>query len=268
MQEESFHTPVFYEDCVAMWQEINKKANDESINQKYAELSRLMGEYAALNNQFISIFNVKSQRVLYMSENYLDVLGYTCTEEQYKRWATLYWMRDLPMAQSWFFMQMAMFFKNTVQPKLKAAGEAKSLNWYIHNFLLHPPKSHKHHIGLLGSGLEFSPDGSMIVMMIIVKDVSELVKDNDVWWAEFRINRTDTYSFHHSDKKITEGSILSDREKEILRLVEQGKKSKEIANFLFLSSHTVDKHKKNMIERIGAKDTSSLLHICKNGKII
>lgn len=268
MQEESFQPPIFHEDYLAMWQEINKKTNDEPISQKYAELSRLMGEYASLNNQFISIFNTKSQRVLYMSENYLDVMGYTCTEEQYKRWSTMYWLRDLPMAQGWFFMQMTMFFKNTVQPKLKTAGDTKSLNWYMHNFLLHPPKSHKHNISLLGSGLELTTDGSMIVMMLIIKEVSGLVKDNDVWWSEFRINGTEIYSFHHSDKKFFEGSILSDREKEVLRLVEQGKESKEIAELLFLSSHTVDKHKKNMIERTGAKDTSSLLHLCKAGKII
>jgi DNA-binding CsgD family transcriptional regulator len=268
MQDDSFQAPVFYDDYVAIWQDSNKKINDEAINQKYAELSRLMGEYASLNNQFISIFNTKSQRVLYMSENYLDVMGYTCTEEQYKKWSTVYWLRDLPMTQGWFFMQMTMFFKNVVQPKLKEAGDKKSLNWYMHNFLLHPPKSHKHHISLLGSGLEFTPDGSMVVMMLIIKDVGGLVKDNDTWWSEFRINGTDTYAFNHLDKKFTEGSILSDREKEVLRLVEQGKESKEIADILFLSSHTVDKHKKNMLERTGAKDTSSLINICKSGKII
>ncbi len=268
MQEEPFQPPVFHEDYVALWRDMNQKTNDESINQKYAELSRLMGDYAALNNQFISIFNTKSQRVLYMSENYLDVMGYTCTEEEYKRWSTYYWMRDLPLAQSWFFMQMTVFFKNTVQPKLKNAGEAKSLNWYMHNFLLHPPKTHKHHISLLGSGLELTPDGSMIVMMLIIKDVSGLIKDNDVWWSEFRINGNDTYYFHHQEKKFVEGSIISDREKEVLRLVEIGKDTKEIADLLFLSPHTVDKHKKNMLERTGAKDTSSLLYLCKSGKIL
>jgi DNA-binding CsgD family transcriptional regulator len=51
-------------------------------------------------------------------------------------------------------------------------------------------------------------------------------------------------------------------------MVEQGKESKEIAELLFLSPHTVDKHKKNMIERTGAKDSSSLIHLCKAGKII
>lgn len=268
MEEKPFQPPVFHEDYVAQWREMNQKTNDESINQKYAELSRLMGDYAALNNQFISIFNTKSQRVLYMSENYLDVMGYTCTDEEYKKWSTFYWMRDLPLAQSWFFMQMTLFFKNIVQPKLKNAGDSKSLNWYMHNFLLHPPKTHKHHISLLGNGLEINPDGSMIVMMLIIKDVGALVKDNDVWWSEFRINNTDTYYFHHSDKRFLEGSILSDREKEVLRLVESGKDTKEIADELFLSPHTVDKHKKNMLERTGAKDTSSLLTLCKSGKII
>ena len=135
MKKSPFDELPFHQDYVKMWQDMNGRTADEPINAKYEELSELLGQYATLNNQFISIFNTKSQRVLYMSENYLDVMGYTCTEEEYKRWSTLYWMRDLPFSQSWFFMQMTLFFKNIVQPLLKIAKEAKSLSWYMHNFL-------------------------------------------------------------------------------------------------------------------------------------
>jgi DNA-binding CsgD family transcriptional regulator/PAS domain-containing protein len=268
MGKTPFEELPFHHDYVQLWQEMNQRTDEAPINAKYEELSKLLGQYATLNNQFISIFNTKSQRVLYMNENYLDVMGYTCTEEEYKRWATLYWMRDLPFAQSWFFMQMTLFFKNTVQPLLKTAQKAKSLSWYIHNFLLQPPKTHLHHISLTGSALELTPDGSMIVMLLIIKEVSPLIKDNGSWWAEFCINSNTVYHFHQDEKKFAKGSILSDREREVLLLIRNGFDTKQISDKLFISPHTVDKHRKNMLEHTGAKDISSLIQICEMGKII
>ena len=114
MEKLPFDEPPFYQDYVQIWQDMNQLGWDESTTTHYSELSKLVGQYAALNNQIISIINTKTQGVMYMSPNYLEVLGYTCIEEDYKRWATLYWMRDLPPAQSWFFMQMTLFFKNTI----------------------------------------------------------------------------------------------------------------------------------------------------------
>ncbi|WP_165933553.1 helix-turn-helix transcriptional regulator [Arundinibacter roseus] len=258
----------FHQDYVQMWQDMNRPVWDKDPGTKYSELSKLIGQYAALNNQFISIFNTKTQSVEYMSPNYLDVLGYTCTEEDYKRWSTLYWMRDLPLAQSWFFVQMTLFFKNTVQPKLKAAQDKKALTWYMHNFLLTPPNGQLHHISLTGKGLELMPDGSMLVMMLIIKDIKMLIKENSPWWAEFTINENDRYVFHQNEKKFQKGSILSKRESEILELVKTGNDTKIIAEKLHISPHTVDKHRKNMIEFTGARDMSSLIQLCEIGKII
>jgi DNA-binding CsgD family transcriptional regulator len=268
MEKLPFDEPPFHQDYVQMWQDINQQVWGDSSSTNYSELSKVLGQYAALNNQFISIFNTKTQRVLYMSPNYLEVLGYTCTEEDYKRWATLYWMRDLPLAQSWFFMQMTLFFKNTVQPKLKAAQEKKSLTWYIHNFLLTPPDEKTRHISLTGKGLELMPDGSMPIMLLIIKDVRMLIKENSPWWAEFNINDNERYLFHQNEKKFQKGSVLSVRECEILELIKIGNDTKIIAEQLHISPHTVVKHRKNMIEFTGAKDISSLIQLCEIGKII
>ena len=260
--------PLFHDEYVALWKEVNKKNADEAVNTKYTELSKLLGQYASINNQFISIFNTKNQRVLYMSDNYLSVMGYSCSEEDYKRWSTVYWMRDLPLAQSWFFMQMTLFFKNTVQEKLRHSKGQQSLTWYMHNFLLQPPGASLHHISLTGTALEIMPDGGMLIMLLIIKDVGNLIKENGNWWAEFCINGNEKYSFHQNDRKFAKGSILTQREHEILGLIKDKKETKQIADQLFISTHTVDKHRKNMLERTGAKDFSSLIQLCEIGKII
>lgn len=257
-------SPKYHNEFVNIWEQSDELVSEE----KYIEQSRALGEFAMLNNQFIAVFNSKKQRIIYLSKNFLDVLGYTCTEEEYKRWSSFYWMRDLPLEQSWFFLKMSLFFRNTVQPILKESNEKKVLNWCIHNFKLKPPHSERKHLSILGHGLEFGENGDMLVLMTIIKETSGYTKNKDIWWAEYRINQSQVFHYHQDAKKFTQGSILSDREKEVLRLVEAGKETNEIAEQLNLSTHTVDNHRKNMLERTGAKDISSLIQICRGGRII
>ncbi|MBK1895553.1 response regulator [Chryseobacterium paridis] len=54
---------------------------------------------------------------------------------------------------------------------------------------------------------------------------------------------------------------LTKREKEILKLLTQGKTSGMIAEELFLSSLTVDTHRKNLLQKFHAKNSSELISL-------
>lgn len=61
---------------------------------------------------------------------------------------------------------------------------------------------------------------------------------------------------------------LSDREKEVLRLVVRGYSSREIASLLALSPRTVDHHRANLIRKFKMKNTVGLVnHVVRNGVI-
>lgn len=62
--------------------------------------------------------------------------------------------------------------------------------------------------------------------------------------------------------------MLSAREKEILKLIAEDIDSKEIARQLFISTATVGNHRSNMIEKIGARDTTALVQLAKMAGII
>ncbi len=51
---------------------------------------------------------------------------------------------------------------------------------------------------------------------------------------------------------------LSEREKEVLKKVALGKTNKEVANELFISTHTVISHRKNITRKLGIKTVSGL----------
>lgn len=53
--------------------------------------------------------------------------------------------------------------------------------------------------------------------------------------------------------------LLSEREFEILKLVEQGYTSEKIAEKLFLSTNTVNTHRCNMLKKTGKDSISELI---------
>ncbi len=52
---------------------------------------------------------------------------------------------------------------------------------------------------------------------------------------------------------------LTKREKEILRLISEGKTTSDIAEMLFISTHTVDTHRKNLLAKLDVKNVAGLV---------
>ena len=69
-------------------------------------------------------------------------------------------------------------------------------------------------------------------------------------------------------KKNLIGQNLTKREVEVLKLIAEEKSNKEIADLLFISTRTVDAHRRNLLEKLQAKNTASLVkHARKLGLI-
>lgn len=62
--------------------------------------------------------------------------------------------------------------------------------------------------------------------------------------------------------------ILSEREKEILRLIEKGMSSIDISNTLSISKNTVSRHRQNILEKLQAKNSVEACKIAKEMKLI
>ena len=68
--------------------------------------------------------------------------------------------------------------------------------------------------------------------------------------------------------KVDAKQILSNREKEILRMIDAGMSSKEIAAMLNISIYTVSRHRQNILEKLHAKNSSHACTRAKNLKLI
>jgi DNA-binding NarL/FixJ family response regulator len=70
-----------------------------------------------------------------------------------------------------------------------------------------------------------------------------------------RLNKSGGYSTEHGCEAVS----ISEREAEILQLVAQGLTTKQIAEQLHLSFHTVMTHRKNMMAKLGLNNTAGLI---------
>jgi DNA-binding CsgD family transcriptional regulator len=104
-----------------------------------------------------------------------------------------------------------------------------------------------------------------------VQNIHHLIKkDFPYYWIRFAYGEKSQYvqTFHSNEKQSSKNDLLSVREKEILKLIAEDIDSKEIARKLFISTATVGNHRSNMIEKIGARDTTALLQLAKMAGII
>lgn len=76
-------------------------------------------------------------------------------------------------------------------------------------------------------------------------------------------NEIKRWNFNFDKNTVEPVQPLSKQEKKILSLLAEGKSSKEIANELFVSPHTIDTHRRHLLEKTNCIDTTGMITYCK-----
>ena len=77
-----------------------------------------------------------------------------------------------------------------------------------------------------------------------------------------------SYFKYPDDDMLMKGNIFSEREFEIIKLIESGLDSQEIADKLFLSIHTVTTHRRNILEKSGKPSVADLIYELKERGVL
>jgi len=104
-----------------------------------------------------------------------------------------------------------------------------------------------------------------------VQNIHYLIKkDYPYYWIRLSYGTENQFveTFHSATKEKSKNDLLSIREKEVLKLIAEDWDTKEIAKLLFISSNTVGNHRSNMIERLGARDSTALVQLAKMSGMI
>jgi hypothetical protein len=76
-------------------------------------------------------------------------------------------------------------------------------------------------------------------------------------------------NFRYPDEELLAiGNPLSDREFEIVQLIESGMTSEEISEKLFLSVHTVNTHRRNILDKSGKETIAELIYDFKRRRLL
>ena len=107
-----------------------------------------------------------------------------------------------------------------------------------------------------------------VLSFLEIEDITGIYK-SDYIWGRF-VSQDDQQfvcrAFFQAGTKSEYADILSPRELEILKLATEQKNNTEISELLGISKNTVERHRKNMIARVGVTDMTALMHICKLNK--
>lgn len=122
---------------------------------------------------------------------------------------------------------------------------AHDYKWYLTNSRLYPSTEPEQELKMVHIALPVSN------MSYAGRKLSNLVEDD-------AFIRKNLYLFN----------LLSLREKEIIKMIVEGKSSFEIASCLYLSIHTVNNHRKNIIHKLQTSSLSQLIKFAVSFGII
>lgn len=100
----------------------------------------------------------------------------------------------------------------------------------------------------------------------------DLMDDRHVKWLGTLKNQEREFGLHVvSINRYASGKtamVLSERELEVLQLISFGLSSKDIADRLYLSTHTITNHRKNMLARSRCGNLSELVRVAINENLL
>jgi len=95
---------------------------------------------------------------------------------------------------------------------------------------------------------------------ILIKAIKQVMETGSYYSSETSKVVMESFQNKASNVKI------SPREKEIIQLLSEGLTSKKIASKLFVSPHTVETHRQNILLKLGLKNTAELVkHAIQKG---
>ncbi len=221
-----------------------------------------MNAFSNNENAVKLVFDHEHFKVTYISDNVEALTGYS-TEDLYK----LNFVFKIVSFNHITFIYDWLNWAISIHAKL---GDLSNTKQTICGVKLKHKNGHIMSLILRYSALEMTESGVVKIAAISIDDITHLIK-SDFYWGRLERHKDDEVNIHYflsTDKKDTPHDIISDREKEVLNLLAEGKESKAIGELMHISPHTIDNHRRNMITRIGVKDTTGLIQICKMAGII
>ncbi len=216
------------------------------------------------NSTFFCLTNTQNLSFEYVSKNMFSCLGIQASVMQEKG-MRYFWSRIHPDDIEPWLSVLNDLMNFTINELSFTERQQMSYTW---NYRFKNSKEEYVNIIQNTTPLEFDNENKPIIGLAhytvlhhqIKMDVcasAKLLNDNKEYETKYFNN--------YSQKLLTDG--VSNRERDIIRLLVLNNSSKEIAEKLFISSNTVDTHRRNILKKLNISSTGELVALLKMNKI-
>jgi DNA-binding CsgD family transcriptional regulator len=212
-------------------------------------------------SSFLGVIDFHNNNYLYVSDSCKSMLGVEPSELYEKE-------KGMQKAVELFRPDHAIQFSTIILPAFLelckeniADNGVKKMKMTYTNKLMTANGSYRwffHQITMLDT----DENGMPLIAVKLINDIDDLKTDENINLVVSKKNKDGVYDIilEKTIQAASENNItITTREREIIQLTSQGLSSKSIAEELFISAHTVNTHKKNMLRKLNLTSSNQLV---------
>lgn len=237
---------------------VNTLSKAKNYQQKWLEKMDFLQSISIHDNAVISLFDTSTYQYIYLCDKTNVLGGYDSSLFTTENGTDFFFSNMHPEQRAAAIL---------IQLKVLSYGIEHTgaiLNNVVANTTFLFRKKNGEYFQYLQKGIVVETDelGSPLLYLRYGYDVSHLVKPS-VGLIINSPERTLIWNYNAKTKALEQINLLSVQEKKILKFLSEGKESKEIADLLFISPHTIDTHRRNLLKKTFCIDTTALITFAK-----
>jgi len=235
-----------------LWREIAKYTTPTDFSFELEIHHKLLNIFH-IGDFYYYIFNCSTAKMELVSDSVRKVLGYYTGDFTVENIMAVMHPEDLP-----YFLT----FERKVTEFFTALPAEKVMKYKVsYDFRL--KRANGHYVRLLHqvAPIQTDQNGAVLRVLAVHTDITKMKKENGSTLSFIGLDGEPSYYDVEIGRVVQEnkGALLTRREKEILKHLLDGKTSKQIADLLFITKLTVDRHRKNMLKKTNSSSTSQLM---------
>jgi DNA-binding CsgD family transcriptional regulator len=257
---------VLFEKITKLWIEHHQKERGLSLSTEINIDTKILDALSVTSPIIYAVFDWRTFSIHYIGKNLYEKIGYNI--EEFKSNPIKMLFKLLKFDHIFFFVKV-LFWDKIANSKLTEQMRLESYSFVICGLTFQHKDGHFVKTMIRSYGVEINEKGFPIYGILEITDIGHLFKSNE-YWVHVTGGKTNPKSLaFFSNEIFYKGNyLISPRELEVLKLIETGHSSKEISVKMYLSIDTIDKHRKNMLARVGASDSNALIELCKRCDIL
>lgn len=234
-----------------LWSHLSKEITTEQLQLELDAYKKML-HFFQIGDYYYVILNFATLELDLVSPNIKKVLGYEPAEIDIKTYIGLMHPDDV----TWFGN-----FEHEASKFLPTLSYEQLFNYKV-QYDLRFKKKDGNYCRLLHQSVTIQQyeNGGIFRTLCLYTDITNFKPNGTPMLSFIGLNGEPSFV----DVKIGEPlipfkEVLSNREKEVVRLMMEGKQNKQIADILNISKQTVDKHRKNMLKKTELNSSAELI---------